>query len=422
MTMAKLFPRPHGFLELGGVDLDRALAGVPTPMFILDGDRIGRRYRELRDAVPGRSVEVFYSAKANARVGLLRHLRKLGCGLDACSPGDVAFAEAAGYAPTQISYTGRAMSDREVDFVAKSGVFFVAESLEQLDRYLGIAPGAPIGLRMAWPTDADFHPHVRASGGAHLFGIELNAGPEALAMCRKVSSDITVLHGHLGSDLLNCRYHLDLLDRMITVAGDFPDVAVLDLGGGFGVPFTDEEPEYDLAGFGEGAATLLRDAVRKFELRVEPGTFLVRDAGYLETTVVECRPGTSGDWIVGVDASTNNLIGRLLYDTAHPVQAVSDSCGEATVVTIVGHLMQGGDVLARNIVLHLPKVGERLIFGLAGAYSATRASSFNERPQPAEILLTEGSAQLIRRASSIDDLLAHESNDYLECPRRETVG
>ena len=404
---AALFSRRDGHVHLGGVPLRRLIELEPTPFYVLDLDRIRSRLEALRSV----EASIYYAVKANANVELIGVLARLGVGADVCSPGDVAFAEAAGLDTDQLSYTSTCMSPAEVAWVAKKGIFFVADTLAQLEAYAAAAPGRSVGVRVNPAIEAGFHPAVVASAGTSKFGIPLPEVDDAVHQAHRAGLEVTVLHAHLGSDLLDPEPHLRLLDTLLAAAARIPSVTAVDLGGGWGVPFTDDEPEYDVARFADGARRRLgafhRHHHRALEMRLEPGTYLVRDAGYLVTSVVEAtrRGGTIQ---LGVDSSTNHLPGALLFGTQHVAAASRlPEAGEAGAM-VVGNLLQGGDVMLHDAPFGHLVPGDAVVFGLTGAYTGVRASTFNQRPRPAALLVDRARVTRIRRAERVEDLLTYE--------------
>lgn len=413
MTLADdLFPRRGGEIHLGDVSLRTLLELEATPFYVLDMGRVRQRLAALNAL----DASMYFAVKANANVELVRRLAGLGLAADVCSPGDVAFAEAAGLTPDRLSYTSTSMSSAEVAWVAGKGIFFVADSVAQIDRYGEEAPGGRLGIRVNTGIEAGFHPAVVASGSTSKFGIPLPEVPDALARAHRAGLKVTALHGHLGSDILDPGPHLRLLDALLSIAATIPSVAAVDLGGGWGVPFTDVEPEYDLARLSAGVDARLvkfhRRHGRRPELRLEPGTYLVRDAGYLVARVVErTRRGDSVQ--LGLDSSTNHLPGALLFGTQHVAVGSRVHPSEAPRAVVVGNLLQGGDVLLRDAPLGHLEPGDTVVFGLAGAYTGVRASTFNQRPRPATLLVDVRSVTRVRRAERVEDLLSYECSAEL---------
>jgi len=410
---AELFGRRDGSLHLGALPIHRLMELEPTPFYVLDVDRVRRRLDSLRAV----DASIYYAVKANANVELIRLLSGSGVGADVCSPGDVAFVEAAGVPPHRISYTSTSMSSEEVSWVAAKGILFIADSEAQLVTYAAAAPGRSVGIRVNPGIEAGFHPSVVASAHTSKFGVPMADVSEAVRRAQGDGLEVTLLHGHLGSDLLDPTPHLRLLDALLSAAATIPSVTMVDIGGGWGVPFTDEEPEYDMGAFAEGAHHRLAEFQcqhgRPMELRLEPGTYLLRDAGFLVASVVDAT--RRGDTIqIGLDSSTNHLPGALLFGTQHLAAASRLPATGEDRATVVGNLLQGGDIMLRDAPFGHLVPGDAVIFGLAGAYTGARASTFNQRPRPAVLLVDGQRVTRVRRAERVEDLLLYECASRLQ--------
>jgi diaminopimelate decarboxylase len=407
----------QGRLVVGGVPAAELADRFGTPLYAYDGDRIAWRWHRLRASLP-LGTHVLYSCKANPSVAVLRLLRCLGAGLDACSPGDLAFGRAAGFDDAKISYLASSMTDDEIAALAAAAVAFTADSVDQVARYGDAASGRDIGLRINLGIVAGFHHHLGAGGPTSKFGIRTSEIPAAVEAAAARGLRVTTLHGHLGSEMLDHGPHVRLLQGLLELAVDFPDVTTINLGGGWGTPVQPDAPQYDLIAFGR-EATVALDAFatrtgRRPTLRVEPGAHLTLEAGFLLTRITEVRREVASGGVVaraqvGVDASTNHLVSVLVYGARHPVW-VADRARELHTgrFNVVGNLLQAADVLATDVGLPAPRRGDVLALGACGAYAAWRASAFNERPRPAEVLACGGGATLTRRAETVADLLSFE--------------
>jgi diaminopimelate decarboxylase len=389
-----------------------------TPLYAYDVAIIRRRYRLLASAIPDHPVRVLYSCKANPAVGIVRLLRALGAGLDACSPGDLAVAAAAGHPPNEVSYVGFGTNDAELDTVAASGAFFTADSLSEIERYGQRRPGASIGLRINSGVAVGFHAHVQASARTAKFGLHPPQLADALRLTERYDLTVTGLHGHIGSDILDPEPHLDLLSLLVELSRQLPHLEFLNIGGGWGTPFAAGEAEYPLGDFGERAAQLLARAEGErghaVALRVEPGAYLVMDSGVLLTSVTELKPpvplgNDSTPWFACVDSSYNHVASAVLYDTHHPITLArrgNENENENELYHVVGNLMQAGDVLARDRLLPSNlRAGDLLVIEKCGGYSSSRATVFNERPRPAEVLVDSARVTMLRRRETVQDLL-----------------
>jgi len=407
-----------GQVYIGDIPATELAERFGTPLYALDAEEIARRYRRFVADIAYRPLHVRYAIKANANVGVMRYLRELGAALDACSPGDLAFADAAGFGPDDVFYTGCAISDNELRQVAARGVFFNADSLSQLARYGRYAPGRPVGLRINTGVVAGFHAHVRSGGLSSKFGLHPAQMPEALAIAARHGLRVVALHTHLGSDIFEPAAPLAALDVLVAVAEPLSALTLIDVGGGWGVPFMAGDPEFDMATYGAGVTARLGALSarrgREIAFHVEPGAYLLSDAGVLLTRVTELKPpvlvhSELTPFFAGTDTSYNAAVSTVLYGSYHGLY-VADRAEAASTHTydVVGHLMQAGDVLARGRPLPELREGDLLVMLNCGSYAASRAPQFNERPRPAEVLVQGSQARLVRRAEGVADLLSHQ--------------
>jgi diaminopimelate decarboxylase len=399
---------------IGGIPASRLAAQYGTPLYVLDAAIVRANIARISTTFPDTRATIYYSVKANPSLGVLGIVRETGARLDVCSPGDVAVAAAAGFAPDQMSYTSCAMTDDEIASVIDSAVPFTADSLSQLERFGRLQPTGTVGLRLNCGIDAGFHPHVRAGGLTSKFGIHLPQLERALEIAERWGLRVVGLHGHLGSGLIDPAPHLALLDALLTVTASVPDVEWLNLGGGFG-----DLSRYKLELFATDAEARLVAAEqrlrRRLELRLEPGGCIVMNAGCLLASVSEIKESVKLDGYVSptfvfIDSSHNHLVSAVIYDAEHPI-VIADRASEAADghYDIAGNLLQGGDILARRRALPLPAAGDVLVIGRCGGYAAWRAPNFNERPRPGEVMVDGDRAYVTRHAETHEHMLAREN-------------
>lgn len=406
-----LFSWDDRHLVIGGVRAARIAERAGTPTFVTDGDAVLAAVARIRQAFGPPAPHLLYPVKAYANIRLLRDLRAVGLGVDVCSPGDLAFARAAGFTDTEISFLGHGIAPAEVEAIAAEDILFTADSLGQLERYSrSVESGRPVGLRVNPALGIDRHEHVVAGAASSKFGLPLAELTTAVELALECGLRPVSLHVHLGSDLLHADDHLAALEQLVERAAEIPTLERVNLGGGYGVPFTTDEPRFPWHDFASRAAALLADS--GLDLYLEPGTALVREAGYLLVRVTDVMV-RDGRTVVATDGNTNALLGRLLYGTQHPVTpAILRGRTEADaprrtdrLATITGNLMLGGDVLTTVAELPAPEIGDVLVFALVGAYGAARTSTFNNRPQPAEVYVRADEARLVRARPSAAELL-----------------
>lgn len=409
---------PHG--RVGDVPVETLVATHGSPLYAYDAAVIRRRAALLTETLDGLPGAAYFSLKANPALGLVRRLRALGFGADACSPGDLNLAARAGFPAAEVTFVGVSLSDEDLDAVIDADCLFVADSLNQVERYATHSRRRrdDVAFRLNCDVSAGFHSHVQAGSWSSKFGLHPPQLPEAAAAAARGGLRVTGLHAHIGSDILDAQPHLEVLCRLLDLGKDLPDLEFVDVGGGFGTPFLPEDKEYPVAFFRDRAALLLNEEERRrgrrVELRLEPGAFLLMDAGVLLTRVTEIKaPVNLGQLVtprfVGVDTSFNHVVSAVIYGTHHPISLGRPGSPGAGLVptTVVGNLMQAGDVLARDRPLPEDlRVGDVLVIAKVGAYSSSRATVFNERPRPAEVLVDGSDVQLLRRRQTVHDLLA----------------
>lgn len=418
-------------VTIGGIAAHELADTFGTPLYAFDGDRIRQRVRALQSAVPGHRPKLFYSIKAHPSVAILRLLSDLGVGGDACSPGDLAYAARAGLHGDEITYAAVSFPTGDRDALIDTGGFLIADAPAQLTMYAQRTEHRrDVGLRVSPSITAGFHPLVQAGARGSKFGVAPSAVRSVVCKARQLGLRVTCLHVHLGSDVASPMSHVAALELVLKLATvDAPDVSIIDLGGGWPVPFAtfdagnhyppaSPSDSYLLAEMGEQVRTRLdrfRAATgRPIKLRFEPGAYLVMDAGFLITRVTDLkRPETGFDSprpMAIIDSSYSHLFSAVIHNTFHEA-LVDGSSGRPLVHQDVGgHLMQAGDILARDRLLPALEVGDVIVFVKAGAYKASQASVFNGRPRPAEVLVDRGVARLVRRRETVADLVRFEAH------------
>jgi diaminopimelate decarboxylase len=411
----------NNHIYLSGVTARQIAQEFGTPLFVYEEDIIRRQYRVLFEYIPYRPLIVHYACKANWNVQVMKLLRDEGAHLDACSPGDVRLGLAAGYTPDQILYTGYALSDDELRYLIDKGVRINVDSLSQMARYAQLGGRGKIGIRVNPGIEAGFHAHVTSGVRSSKFGLHPVQFDEARALAEANDLAIAGLHIHLGSDILQFDPFLESLDVLLSFAEQFDALEYVDLGGGLGVPFDPDDEPFDLETYGQRLTERLErwheENGRRLTLCLEPGEFLVSESGHLLMRVVDVKPPVSLDGeptprFAGTDSSYNHVFSAAMYDAYHGI-LVAGRAEESPSqpVHVCGNLMQSGDVLAKNRMLPPLREGDILVMQNCGTYAMCRATRFNGRPLPAEVMVKEGKSRLIRERESLDDLLAHQVLD-----------
>lgn len=374
-----------------------------TPLYVYDADLIRARFRKLRRAFSSRDPLLCYALKANTNGAVCRLLAREGAGADIVSGGELRRALAAGFRAERIVFSGIGKTQEELALALKAGVLTLnVESAAELAAIEGVARrlkrAAPISVRLNPNVDAGTHPHITTGLAYNKFGVEEK---EAAALLARAEAHPWLkakgIQCHIGSQIGSAAPYAKAA-RAVERLAKGRGLELVDLGGGFGV-----EADFPV----EALARLLKNVVPRARLLLEPGRYLVADAGTLLTRVLY-RKATSKRRFVIVDAAMNDLMRPALYGAEHPIAAVKARKGPREKVDVVGPVCETGDFLARQRTLPPLLPGDLLAVGQAGAYGFSMSSQYNSRPRAAEVLVEGGRARLVRRRETWKDLVRHE--------------
>lgn len=421
-ALAGGFVRSEGVLRCGAVSLEALADRHGTPLFVYDGDRMLARLAALREAFAPLRPLVAYSVKANPNLAVLDLLARAGAGADIVSGGELYRCLRAGVPADKVVFAGVGKTRSEMRDALKAGIkAFHVESAPEMDALGDVAVelgrAAPMGVRVNPDVASPTHEYTRTGHAAAKFGVP----PEqALALYRRAAAHDGLrpvgIDVHVGSQVREPEPFLRALDVVLDVADRARREAgvaleYVDMGGGFGIA-GGKGGELDLLAVGKGVAARLDGSGTA--LIVEPGRFLVGDAGALLTRVLYVKR-TGGKTFVVTDAGMTELIRPSHYGGVHGISLASRPAGDAGAprqgaerVDVVGPVCEQGDFLARNRVMTVPEPGAVLCVHQAGAYAFAMASNYNSRPRPAEVLVRQGEAALVRRRESFRDLVRGE--------------
>ena len=370
-----------------------------TPLYVYEEETIRRCCAELARNIPYGSLRIHYACKANSNPAILRLFKEMGINVETVSQGEVLLALQAGFTREQLLHTCSNMAEAELRFLVDNQIMVNLDSLGQLRRYGQLNPGAGVSIRINQGIGAGHHRHVITGGAESKFGIHASQVAEAQALCRQHSLRLCGIHQHIGSDVLDPQILLEAMDAQLRTAATLPDLEFVDLGGGFGVPCRHQEKPLDMRRLGPAMAArftrFCREYGRKLTMVLEPGRYLVAEAGTLLTTVTDVKRAP-GRTFVGVDSGLNHLIRPALYGAYHQVVNASRAEGEEEVVTIAGNICESGDLFARDRLLARFQECDILAILGVGAYGYSMSSNYNSRPRPAEVLVTGVHSRVIR--------------------------
>ncbi|MFG0804930.1 diaminopimelate decarboxylase [Pseudomonas fluvialis] len=408
------FHNRDGQLFAEGVALSAIAERFGTPTYVYSRAHIEAQYRAYADALAGMPHLVCFAVKANSNLGVLNVLARLGAGFDIVSRGELERVLAAGGEPGKIVFSGVGKTRDDMRRALEVGVHcFNVESVDELERLQLVAAElgktASISLRVNPDVDAGTHPYISTGLKENKFGIDIEQAPAVYARAAELANlRIVGVDCHIGSQLTSLPPFLDALERLLALidqlAAQGIQIQHLDLGGGLGVQYRDEQPP--LAG-DYIAAVRERLKGRALALVFEPGRSIVANAGVLLTRVEYLKHTAHKDFAI-VDAAMNDLIRPALYQAWMDVTPVQPRDGEARQYDLVGPICETGDFLAKGRELVLAE-GDLLAVRSAGAYGFVMSSNYNTRGRAAEVLVDGEQAFEVRRRETLAELYAGES-------------
>ncbi|KAA8699296.1 diaminopimelate decarboxylase [Pseudomonas proteolytica] len=403
-----------GELFAEGVALSAIAERFGTPTYVYSRAHIEAQYRSFTDALDGVPHLVCYAVKANSNLGVLNVLARLGAGFDIVSRGELERVLAAGGQADKIVFSGVGKSREDMRRALEVGVHcFNIESTDELERLQVVAAEmgvrAPISLRVNPDVDAGTHPYISTGLKENKFGIAIADAEDVYIRAAQLPNlEVLGVDCHIGSQLTSLPPFLDALDRLLALIDRLGECGIylhhIDLGGGVGVRYRDEEPPL-IADYIQ--AVRERTEGRDLTLMFEPGRYIIANAGVLLTQVEYLKHTEYKDFAI-VDAAMNDLIRPALYQAWMNVTAVTPRNSEARAYDIVGPICETGDFLAKDRELALAE-GDLLAVHSAGAYGFVMSSNYNTRGRTAEVLVDGDQAFEVRRRETVAELFAGES-------------
>ncbi|PWK82739.1 diaminopimelate decarboxylase [Fulvimonas soli] len=401
---------------LDGVDLHALAARLGTPLHVYSAGAIRARIAALREALAGLDALVCYAAKANSNRAVLGLMAGAGLGADIVSAGELWRALRAGIPARRIVFSGVGKTAAEIDAALDADILrFNLESrdeLETLDRRAA-ARGvlARAAVRINPDVDALTHAKISTGRAENKFGVSLDEARGWFAAAGTYPHvRLDGLHVHIGSQILSVEpfrqalRHVDAFRRELE-AGGHP-IRSIDVGGGLGVRYRAGDRTVAVADY----VAAIREALAGHDgrLLLEPGRWLVAEAGVLLTRVVRVKPGATRPFLV-LDAAMNDLARPSLYDAWHDIAPVGAARADAERYDVVGPVCETGDTFARDRLLPRCAPGDLLMIRTTGAYGASMASTYNSRPLAAEVVLDGGRYAVVRRRQSFEEMVAGET-------------
>ncbi len=382
-----------------------------TPVYVYDADKISQQYRQLKTAFQDSDTRFFYACKALTNINVLKHVAATGCDIDCSSINEAKLALHVGVAPERVLYTSNGIHFSEIQEAVSLGINVNIDSLSNLEKF-GAAYGHdyPVGIRL--------RPNIMAGGNLKIstghdnskFGIPIDQLDQILDLVKKYNLYIRGLHIHTGSEIKEVSVFMQVADVFSALVPYFPELAFLDMGGGFKVAYKDSDHITHIDELGAEIARFQKNLEvqygKKFQCWFEPGKYLVSECGYLLSTVNVIKQ--SGNTVfAGIDTGLNHLIRPMMYDAYHRIENISNPAGALHAYTVTGNICET-DTFGSNRKLHEVREGDVLAIYNAGAYGFEMSSNYNARYKPAEVLVLNGEAHLIRKRDEFADLLRNQ--------------
>jgi diaminopimelate decarboxylase len=409
-----------GNLFFDGFPVKELAKEYDTPLYVLSEKRIRDNYNRLHNALIRnyKYVRIYYAAKANSNLTVLKILHSEGAYLDAVSPGEVFMGLTSGYTPDRILFTGTSVRNDELKFLSDANVTINVDSQSELDRLLKIAVPPVLSIRVNPEIGAGHHSHCITAGPESKFGLWEEDALKAYATAKKARVERFGIHMHIGSGILDVEPYVLAVEKLLSIAKRVHDeVGVefefIDIGGGLGVPYKPDDQELDLAEFSTKIVVPFKAKLKEYGLGkpflyMEPGRYLVCDASILLTSVNTVKQ-TPSKKFVGVDAGFNTLVRPTMYGSYHPILVANKlEAADKETCDVVGPICESGDILAKDRALPLVEEGDLLAVLNAGAYGFSMSSQYNARPRAAEVMIRQGKAVLVREREQLNGLISSQ--------------
>ncbi|HEY0040022.1 MAG TPA: diaminopimelate decarboxylase [Flavisolibacter sp.] len=396
---------------LSNTQLTELASRFGTPLYVYHAEKIKEQYEKLRTGFADIDSRFFFACKALTNINILKYVSSLGCGIDCSSINEVKLALHAGVSPDKILYTSNGIDFDEIQEAAEAGVHINIDSLSNLEKFgKKYGDSYPVGVRL--------RPNILAGGNLKIstghekskFGIPIDQIDILKSIVGENKIKIKALHIHTGSDIKDADVFVHGIKVLTEIVAHFPDLEVIDLGGGFKVPYEPEDEETDIPWIAGKLKKYLDSHLfnkgKTYQLWFEPGKYLVSECGYL-ITKVNVLKDNGAQIFAGINTGLNHLIRPMMYDAYHHITNLSNPDAEEKVYTVTGYICET-DTFATDRLLHEVREDDYLLIHNAGAYGFEMASNYNSRYKPAEVMVKDNEALLIRRRDEFEDLLRNQ--------------
>lgn len=397
--------------QIQGINVLDICREFDTPLYVYDAEKIVSQYQNLIKAFEGVNIRIKYATKALTNQAILKVLRKAGAGADAVSIQEIKLALMAGFGPGDIMFTPNCSDFQEIREAITLGVTVNIDNIPFLEKF-----GKEYGN--SYPICIRVNPHIDAGGNKKImtghkrskFGISIDQMDQVYTLTDQYNLNISGVHVHSGSDFKNAEAFVQAAEVIFQVSMMFKGLKFVDFGSGFKVAYKEGDHTTDIADLGAKMKEAFRSFCKRYgkelEIWFEPGKYLVSESGFLfaKANVVKETPLCT---FVGVNTGLNHLIRPMMYDAYHSIFNASNPRGVKKIYDVVGYICET-DTFATDMEMTEVKEGDILAMRNAGAYGFSMSSNYNSRFRPAEVLVVEGKAALIRKRETMEDLLRNQ--------------
>ena len=408
------FEYKGGQLHCEGIPVEAIAEKVGTPFYLYSYNTLVRHFNVFDKAFEGIPHLVCYSVKANSNLTLLRLFTSLGGGMDVVSGGELYRALKGGADPKKVVFSGVGKREDEIEYALNAGILmFNVESSQELyaiNEVAGrIGKKASIAIRVNPDIDPKTHPYISTGLKKNKFGIDILRAPMAYQTASKLPNlRVVGIDCHIGSQLVEVEPVVEALKKLKRLVQDLRkegmEIQYLDLGGGLGITYEDEEPPHPV----EYASSILEEA-KGFgcTLILEPGRVIVGNAGILVARVLYFKENEEKRFVI-IDAGMNDLVRPSYYGSYHQILPVKEQKREEVVVDVVGPICESSDFVAKERKMPKVESGELIAVMSAGAYGFSMSTNYNSRPRVAEVLVRDDEMYVIRKRENYEDLVRGE--------------
>jgi len=399
--------------KIGQIDIKQLTEQFGTPLYVYDKNILKNNYSNLKNALnkyyPNNHIH--FSVKANSNIHILKAFHEFGAGADASSPIEVKLCKFAGFDDNDILYTGNYESHEDFREIFDMDLKANLDDIESLKRLLEIGVPNRISFRINPGIGKGGFEGITTAGSDAKFGVPYEMAYDAYKLAKDSGVRRFGIHMMTGSNNLEPYYFSEVVDKLLIIANDiFSPLGIkpefIDIGGGQGVPYYDDEPELNVDLMAKLISEIIIERCKKYkfgspQLILEPGRYLAANAGFLIAKVTGIKNGYKK--FVGLDAGMNTLVRPSLYGAFHRSE-VYDKTENTETINLCGQICENSDIFSKNIPFPKVEVGDLVIFRECGAYAYAMASTYNSRLRPAEVLIDNKNIKLIRKRETEEDL------------------